>query len=226
MLKLDCFHLPLRMHHLEQHDFLRGDSASGVSSSCSLVPGVSVAGSSSSIEVRHAQPDDLTPCYELLCKRANVFPLAHVFTLEQCRHRLLDGHVARTFIAPGRQHELSVDGLASFLLIPLRSSTGHRILQAQLHCFALSPHAPVDSTCRALLAAAIQAARSEGADVFNVHAAAEWTPSLLAALDFVQGDGVTYVQLEDGSENNCETMANEDDLETLDPTKTGWLPTV
>ena len=80
------------------------------------------------------------------------------------------------------------------------------------------------STCQGRIAPADRDAPRH-ARLVNAHAAAECTPSLLGALDFVQGDGVTYVQLEDGGEDDG-TIADDVETPTLDPTETGWLPTV
>ena len=85
-------------------------------------------------------------------------------------------------------------GFIAFTLLPLRTTSGERIVQAQLLGYSLARRAPLEPTLLRLVAAALRHARRVGAHVFNAHALAELaTGGRLDALGFGQGDATTSV---------------------------------
>jgi GNAT superfamily N-acetyltransferase len=110
-------------------------------------------------------------------------------------------------------------GFISFTLLPLRSASGKRLVQAQLLGLALMPGAPTEETLERLVDGALRTARREGAAVFNALAVGDLSPARLAALGFVQGDGETFVHVEHSS-----AVDAADEPQTIDPSAVSWTP--
>ena len=216
-----CFHRPLRLGALRRRGFwVTDDDAEGGG-------GDDRGGSRRRARqrlaplprggrLRRMRAADVPRCLELLraCSRRHAF--APAWSEAEFRHRFL-GRAARSFVLSGERRGAPVRAFVSFMLLPLRTRS-RPLLQAQLLGLAADEEAAAtdgsDARPRALLAAALRAARREGAHVFNALAMAEHSPLLLGALGFQEGDGATNIHL----------LAPGKDAGRLAASDVAWLP--
>jgi GNAT superfamily N-acetyltransferase len=203
----------------------------------------------SSPRLRRMRADDALECLALSNEHARAFALAHSFSMAQFRHRFLGcgaislvlrgrpRHSRHRCLFWRRRSHLQGSGgghgsggadaggggpllgFISFTLLPLRSASGKRLVQAQLLGLALTPGAPTEETLERLVDGALRTARREGAAVFNALAVGDFSPARLAALGFVQGDGETFVHVEHSS-----AVDAADEPQTIDPSAVSWTP--
>jgi GNAT superfamily N-acetyltransferase len=203
----------------------------------------------SSPRLRRMRADDALECLALSDEHARAFALAHSFSMAQFRHRFLGcgaislvlrgrpRHSRHRCLFWRRRSHLQGSGgghgsggadaggggpllgFISFTLLPLRSASGKRLVQAQLLGLALTPGAPTEETLERLVDGALRTARREGAAVFNALAVGDLSPARLAALGFVQGDGETFVHVEHSS-----AVDAADEPQTIDPSAVSWTP--
>jgi GNAT superfamily N-acetyltransferase len=203
----------------------------------------------SSPRLRRMRADDALECLALSDEHARAFALAHSFSMAQFRHRFLGcgaislvlrgrpRHSRHRCLFWRRRSHLQGSGgghgsggadaggggpllgFISFTLLPLRSASGKRLVQAQLLGLALTPGAPTEETLERLVDGALRTARREGAAVFNALAVGDFSPARLAALGFVQGDGETFVHVEHSS-----AVDAADEPQTIDPSAVSWTP--
>ena len=248
LLRAECFHRPLRARALLRYGFWRppagdeggdtveqsrrqlhaaADLASQLPLHASLAPTSARLPACSLRRMRHSDAD---ACHQFLLERSRRFELAPSFTPEQFEHRFLGGG-AFSFVLARRAHhgrrpdETDVLGFVSFSLLPLRSSDGGRLVQAQLLGYAVAPHladtadgALTEHALLLLLSGALRIAKARGAHVFNAHALAELTPDMLARLGFGRGDEASYVCIDGPS------GAQRDSKRLIDPARACWLP--
>jgi GNAT superfamily N-acetyltransferase len=200
LLRARCFHRPLRPAALRQSGFWAAaeQGEEGKEARAAEKRAVALPRGLGAPRLRRMRASDVARCLELLEQRARRFAVAPSFSEAEFRHRFLGG-AARSFVvdAPAR-------AFVSFMLVPLRTRA-HPVLQAQLLGYAAADAgegeeegdggAGAGPRPKALLAAALRAARREGAHVFNALALAEHTPLLLGALGFGEGDALTSVHL-------------------------------
>ena len=240
LLRADCFHRPLQPMALLRCGFWQapftpaGDAktrrrlraavraAAHLPQPAMLSP---LAASLPPSSLRRMRQSDAKSCHQMLRDRSSHFAVAPEFTAEQFRHRFL-GSGAASFVLAGKQRGEPLLGFASFTILPLRTATGQRLLQAQLLGFALAPSlAAADDALRdaalvTLLDGMLRRARAHGAHVFNALALAELTPALLQQLGFGRGDEASYVCL-DAAGGPALSIAKH---APLDPADACWLP--
>ena len=206
----------------------------------------------SSPRLRRMRADDALECLALSDEHARAFDLAHSFSMAQFRHRFLGcgaislvlrgrpRHSRHRCLFWRRRSHLQGSGgghgsggadaggggpllgFISFTLLPLRSASGKRLVQAQLLGLALTPGAPTEETLERLVDGALRTARGEGAAVFNALAVGDLSPARLAALGFVQGDGETFVHVEHSGAVDAADAPREP--QTIDPSAVSWTP--
>ena len=255
MLRAGCYHRPLRARALIRSGFwklsgIEAENAIALSHlprrlarSLTHPPSRPATDAPSRCTLRPLQPSDAPACHRLLSAYSSRFTLAPHLSIEHVRHRFL-GRAAhsRALICAG-----SLVGFGTFVLVPLRTREGKRLIQAQLIGLFLAPslgqhasspssqHDSSSSTRSAaaplaawrepavllLLHGLLRHARSLGAHVFNAHALAELTPELLERLGFASGDEATYVCLMDTTRGGGVPIGGG---RMLDPAEASWLP--
>ena len=106
------------------------------------------------LRLRRMHASDVPQCIELMHRRSHRHALASTFSEAAFRHRFLSGP-ACSFVSDSPSL-----AFVSFMLVPLRTRSRTTLLQAQLLGFASA-----EGGARELLAAALRAARREGAHV-------------------------------------------------------------
>lgn len=191
-----CFHRPLRLGALRRRGFWVTDEDEDGGGSRRYAR-QRMAPLPRGGRLRRMRASDVPRCLELLRARTCRHAFAPTWSEDEFRHRFL-GRAARSYVLAGERRDAPARAFVSFMLLPLRTRS-RPLLQAQLLGLAADEEAAAtDGSAarpRALLAAALRAARREGAHVFNALAMAEHTPLLLGALGFEEGDGATNIHL-------------------------------
>ena len=222
-----AFHRPLRPRALARRGFWPGATAGDVAAATRLP-----APPGGQLRLRPMGAADVERCHRLLLASASAAAIGAAPTLEQFAHRCCAAgrsafsrpvsRASHSYVVDGTRGE-GVVGFVSFVLLPLRTSGGASLVQAQLIGYALREEAsegesletpgeqtPASSRDRRaargaplsharLLGAALGRARRLGAHVFNALALGDCRPHVLSALGFEEGDVPTHVYIERGS---------------------------
>ena len=209
-----CYHRPLNLRALHRAGFLQpfpDEPGAALRLKASLPDRSLLEGG----KIRRMRWADATACHALLIQRSRRYTLSPTYTPAQFRHRFLGKPACSLVLTEPstRKHQrraadperVGIFGFISFNLVPLRTSRGDRIVQAQLLGYAFSEAIEgVEPTLMRLLAEAIHHAKALGAHVFNVHGLADLSPRVLRALGFEPGDAATSVCFDgmvDGQQN-------------------------